>query len=193
MRNQNLEDRRVRKTKRALETGLVELLAEKEIQKVTVRELTEKVDIHRGTFYAHYADIYALYASIEERVISEISELLSKDYQESFKGFYQLLFDYLLDNKQICRFLFQGNANNTFMNKLIELFLQSCLASWSEEYHTDRQSEEIEYYARFYLSGGFAIINKWVESEFSYAVEALISMLSEIDISFGKIFKSKRR
>ena len=47
------EDRRVRKTKKALRESLAELLAEKSIQYISVRELTDKADVHRSTFYAN--------------------------------------------------------------------------------------------------------------------------------------------
>jgi len=194
MKSEKTEDRRVRKTKHALQKGFAELLAEKEIQKITVKELTEKVDVHRGTFYAHYEDIYDLYRSIEDRVINEIKTLLSNDFPEGLKGltsFYKLLFSYLCDNKQICRFLFQGSANNSFINTLNDLFLESCLDSWNEEYEIDKLGNEIEYYAQFYLSGSFAIISKWVVSDFKYPIEKLIFMLSEIDMNFGEIFKLK--
>ena len=54
------EDKRVRKTKRALRLGLAELLAEKSIQNITVKELSDKVEINRSTFYANFTDIYDL-------------------------------------------------------------------------------------------------------------------------------------
>ena len=44
------EDRRVRRTKRMLEKGLIQLLGQKPLRSITVRELTELVDINRGTF-----------------------------------------------------------------------------------------------------------------------------------------------
>ena len=47
------EDRRVRKSKKALEEALIRLLAKKTITEITVTELTEEADIHRGTFYNH--------------------------------------------------------------------------------------------------------------------------------------------
>lgn len=50
------EDRRVRKSKKALEEALIRLLAKKTITEITVTELTEEADIHRGTFYNHYKD-----------------------------------------------------------------------------------------------------------------------------------------
>ena len=53
-------DRRVRRTRAQLRRALTELLEEKDIRSVTVRELTERADVNRGTFYAHYSDIYDL-------------------------------------------------------------------------------------------------------------------------------------
>ena len=44
-------DRRVRKTKKILRECLTQLLKEKKIQDITVRELTEMADLNRGTFY----------------------------------------------------------------------------------------------------------------------------------------------
>ena len=48
---QSSTDRRVRKTKKQLRLALMELLAEKSAKSISVRELTERADINRGTFY----------------------------------------------------------------------------------------------------------------------------------------------
>ena len=48
--NDNNLDSRVRRTKRLLRQGLTELLKQKSIKKITVRELSELIDINRGTF-----------------------------------------------------------------------------------------------------------------------------------------------
>ena len=58
-------DRRVRKTKNQLRQGLARLMLEKSLKEITVKELTDLVDMNRGTFYLHYRDIYDLYAQIE--------------------------------------------------------------------------------------------------------------------------------
>ena len=46
-------DRRIRKTRRVIRQCLTELLKTKRIQDITVREISEKADINRGTFYLH--------------------------------------------------------------------------------------------------------------------------------------------
>ena len=61
------EDRRVRKSKKALEEALIRLLAKKTITEITVTELTEEADIHRGTFYNHYKDTMDLKISDRPR------------------------------------------------------------------------------------------------------------------------------
>lgn len=44
-------DRRVRKTKRQLRQALMDLMSEKPSKSISVRELAERADINRGTFY----------------------------------------------------------------------------------------------------------------------------------------------
>ena len=47
-------DRRVGRTKRRLKTALLELVRERGLAAVTIRELTERADVGRSTFYSHF-------------------------------------------------------------------------------------------------------------------------------------------
>ena len=69
-------DRRVRKTRAQLRQGLAELLKEKSLKEITVKELVEKVDINRSTFYLHYADIYDMMEKIENELTGDIEDLI---------------------------------------------------------------------------------------------------------------------
>ena len=61
-------DRRVRKTKRQLRLALMQLMAEKNVKDISVRELAAIADINRGTFYIHYKDVYDLLSQLEEEM-----------------------------------------------------------------------------------------------------------------------------
>ena len=61
-------DRRVRKTKNQLRTGLARLMKKKNIGQITVKELVDDVDINRSTFYLHYSDIPSLLKEIEDDI-----------------------------------------------------------------------------------------------------------------------------
>lgn len=49
-------DRRVRRTREALQRAMVELIREKGFEATTIAEIAERADVGRSTFYAHYAD-----------------------------------------------------------------------------------------------------------------------------------------
>src|SRR4051812_30798742 len=56
-------DRRVRRTRRLLQEALVELVADRGYERVTVQDVLDRADIGRSTFYAHFRDKEALFSS----------------------------------------------------------------------------------------------------------------------------------
>lgn len=66
-------------TKNAIADGLKELLNEKQLSKITIRELTEKCGVNRQTFYYHFADIRDLCQWMVFRDINSIIEFLYND------------------------------------------------------------------------------------------------------------------
>ena len=47
-------------------------MEQKSVKEVTVKELTDLVNINRSTFYLHYTDIYHMLESIENELFEEI-------------------------------------------------------------------------------------------------------------------------
>jgi len=183
------EDRRVRKTKRVLREGLAELLTKKNIQKITVRELTEKVDIHRSTFYANFMDIYDLYEQTENTVIQEIITIFSESYTADSKAFFDILFNYISENRQVCRMFLGKNVSPTFHSCLTDLLKQAYLDCWRNDYGFIGADEELEYYMHFYLSGSLAVIGKWVDGNFKYSAEQIIKMFADINDNLGYLIR----
>ena len=65
------EDPRVTRTKRRLKRALLELIDEAGYEAVTVERLTERADVARSTFYAHYrAKEDLLFAGFDEWLLS---------------------------------------------------------------------------------------------------------------------------
>lgn len=51
---------RMTRTRKALIEAFVELVNERDFEKVSVQDLTKRAQINRATFYAHYQDKYDL-------------------------------------------------------------------------------------------------------------------------------------
>lgn len=49
-------DRRVNRTRRVLKEALTDLILEKGYERVTVRDILDRADVGRSTFYAHFVD-----------------------------------------------------------------------------------------------------------------------------------------
>ena len=47
------EDRRSRRSRKLLKQGLLELMKEKRFAAISVRDVTDRMDLNRGTFYLH--------------------------------------------------------------------------------------------------------------------------------------------
>ena len=65
-------DLRVIKTERAIHNALIDLLKKKDLEKITVSELSQKAEINKATFYLHYTDIYSLYQDVLAEHIKEL-------------------------------------------------------------------------------------------------------------------------
>ena len=71
------EDRRVRRTKKLLTQALTQLLQRKQVNEITVRELTDLADMNRGTFYLYYKDISDMLEKIEDELFENLDTIIA--------------------------------------------------------------------------------------------------------------------
>ncbi len=73
-------DPRIKRTRQLLQQALIELMAEKSFQTLTVQDITERATVNRVTFYAHFEDKHAL---LEYTVREMIKQELHKQMPEA--------------------------------------------------------------------------------------------------------------
>lgn len=181
------DDRRVIKTKRALQNALAELMTSKDLRNITVQELTDKADIHRATFYSHYHDVYDLYEQLEKSVISELDKIVENDPTHRYAGIYNKITDYVSEHPAICHMLFSDNGNQKFQNSVYELLERKYLNIWLFEEHKTEISSEMRFLTAYHIQGCIAIIGMWVKSNFAYSKEEIVNLLSRVDDSFERM------
>ena len=132
----NDNDIRVRRTKKLLRSGVAELGKAKSVNKITVKELTDLVEINRGTFYLHYNDVYDLVDSIEDELCNEFDQkvlaVTPEDILYRPVDVLESFFDYFKTHRDIINVLMGENGDAKFvyrfgelMNvKILELFKQ---------------------------------------------------------------------
>lgn len=180
-------DRRIRKTKKQLRQGLTELLKEKSAKDITVRELSERVDLNRGTFYLHYKDIFDMIEQIEMEMFGDFNNVLTKHSLESLnrKPLPMLIdvFHFVAENADMCKVLIGKNGDMAFINRLKDLVKKRCLNDWVALYNTGK-SQNFEYCYSFIVSGCIGLLQNWLESGLKESPEHMAS-LAEVMIMAG--------
>ena len=121
----NDNDSRVKRTKKLIKKGLAELSQNKSITKITVKELTDHIEINRGTFYLHYKDIYELVEALENELYDEfsskISSITSDDILKRPLDICELFCDHFRENMETYSMLLGEHGDAQFTYKIGEL------------------------------------------------------------------------
>ena len=72
-----VEDRRVRRTKAALQQAMVDLVVEHGYESISIDALAGRADVTRATFYAHYSSKAALLTAVVDRFADEVLAALA--------------------------------------------------------------------------------------------------------------------
>lgn len=71
-------DRRILRTQQAIHQAFVALVKEKGFDALSVKDITSRANINRGTFYLHYKDKYDLLEQIETGIIRDLQGIIQQ-------------------------------------------------------------------------------------------------------------------
>lgn len=156
------ENQRTRLSKMLLRNSLTQLLQNRSIRKISVREICEHAQINRTTFYKYYDSQYDLLGEIERDFIEEVEKCLPQKVGGELAHFTRMLM-YFEENRALCRILMDNSPDTDFQERLMNLprireVVDDTLAG-------QYRDEELEYIYRFIAIGGFGVIKGWLDKE----------------------------
>ncbi|MCI8646852.1 MAG: TetR/AcrR family transcriptional regulator [Firmicutes bacterium] len=181
-------DRRVRKTKHQLRQGLAKLMLEKSIKEITVKELTQLVDVNRGTFYLHYKDIYDMVDQLENEIMTEFRALLetvpdqeaSRQHQlPSILPLFTSIYTYLAENADLCAVFLGENGDIAFVEKIKGLVRDSCFRTWAAWY-PDVEPQRFEWFYAFVVGGHIGLIQNWLSTGMKESPEEIAALAEDM-------------
>lgn len=114
------QDRRVKYTQMVLKEALLELLQDKPIERISVKEICDRADINRSTFYVHYASPKELLDSIKDDMYYEIKSVKA-DYTDML-SFLTGVFDIMYRHRRLLTLLTRGTAHMDIMFRIFDLW-----------------------------------------------------------------------
>jgi AcrR family transcriptional regulator len=177
------DNQRTRLSKRMFRNALLELLEEKGgIEKISVRELCEKAQLNRSTFYAHYAEPREVLAEAEEDILNETAGHIKKigaQKKGGGKEYVSSFLRYIRENDRVFRVLLVTAADPAFKNRFVQLSLLSLF----EHMQLTTDNEKQQYIYSYLLSGSFGVITQWIRSDYAAAVPELVELLFTLNSS----------
>lgn len=164
--------------------ALLALLEKKDLEFITITEITKKAGVNRSTFYLHYDNIYEL--------LEETIENLNKQFISSFdlkapitnaskKDAFLITDKYLIpylnfvkQNKKVLKLIHQKpqlfQTKNAYKQMYDKIFYPAISCFIQEE------NQRI-YYLEFFTGGVAAIVHKWLQNDCVTEIEEVLKII----------------
>lgn len=170
-------ERIINQTKQLLKDNLIDLLEEKNIEKITIKELCKKADINRTTYYKYYLDQYDQLEKIEDEIFIDMGNYIDNnsihDSREN-EIIIKNILEYIENNQRTFKILLE-KADINFQNKMLSFIGKKIFNK--EEYSTI--DEEIVYI--YTAVGSFGVVSEWIKGNLKIDKEELIKQILKLN------------
>ena len=156
------EDRRVSMTKKMLKETLTEMLREMDIYHISIRELCQRADINRSTFYKYYGNQFDLLADMENDLLVFLSKTIT-EFADSPGIIIENSCRYLEQHVEFGRLIINNNVDPLFPQKLFSL---AAIRDVIRKEYPDQQDAGVqEYIFNYIIYGAYRVICLWLNKE----------------------------
>lgn len=166
--NENVKmDKRVIKTKKAIRNAFANLLVEKNLNMITIKDIANGADINRKTFYNHYEGVYQLLDEIENEIAASFVEALQdidlkKEFQNP-KEIFRVLTEIINSDLHFYGHLMGMEQNANLISKLTTILKQQLHDAFAAEIDIDDNT--LELIMDYTISGMVSVYQSWFNSD----------------------------
>ncbi|MCB5956372.1 TetR/AcrR family transcriptional regulator [Enterococcus sp. CWB-B31] len=194
--------------KRVIQNAVIELVKEKQIDKISTTEIAKRAFISRITFYNYYANKYEVIESLLEEIIEGFKQiqkknatfLLTIDMESKSEITERLLPNvleitgYFYERKEVIEMLMNKNSDVELMDELYAVYFDHFIRVLPTIFYVKFSKRDLDYYASYMTKGVAIIIEKWFQEGFQQSVafisESILKMLSD---SLNSLYKNSKQ
>lgn len=169
-------DLRVERTKNSIKEAFLQLRKEKPLEKIFVKELSERAYINKATFYLHYKDIYDLADKIEnefvESVIGNVAAM--NDFIGNSRESMEKLVYAMTSQSEMIRILFSG-SRASFLEEKIENYIKAVIYEKNPDFSGNLKYEMI---LSMIIHGGFHTYKQYIDNN---NVQEIVQIMGDIN------------
>lgn len=169
-------DRRIAKSRKAIHQAFLEMLLERGFDAITVKDITEKADISRKTFYLHYVDKYDLLNTIVNDEMKELTRICEEKKEKGFVEGTVIWFQYFEQRKPFFAALFATESTVTFRHRLLD-FMMNQLSSKLEHVSPRKNTEVLR---KFMGTAVLGVVESYVLNQFDTGTQEIAEQVAEL-------------
>jgi len=186
-------DLRVIRTRESIRNALVELIEEKGFEAISVKDITTRAKINRGTFYAHYQDKFDLMTKCEEEIMLEMSRIAKQNFPSVIAALetnsptvtpFPLVvsvFEYLNENSGFMKAVLGPKGDLSFQTRLKDFMWKTMFGNNSEALVKEENLlVPGQYLASYISSAHIGVIQQWLNSGRKESPQEMARILSTI-------------
>lgn len=171
------------RSRQMIKKAFAELLNEKDMGKITVTDIVERAGISRGTFYAHYLDVYDLYMAIQANMMETIDEGISA------VGAPSIIVDptmaikagitFIAEKKPYYKLFVTSSRSTEFINRMASYIIEK-LSCEAENIFEGEDINTYKLFLQYTLGAIQSVVVKWIDEEINISTDELIVFLADI-------------
>lgn len=192
-------DLRVLRTQNNITNAFIDLLEMKDFEDITVKDITTRGNMNRGTFYAHYLDKYDLMDKCKEELLNGMYEIISKnisevvekvdeqnDVSEPFSITVRML-EYINEQSRMMKILLVTNGDLSFQHKMKEIIFQLFNNNLGGGNFDKNTLVPSSYVISYIASANIGVIQEWLGRDKQESPEEIARIISAITVN-GPLF-----
>jgi AcrR family transcriptional regulator len=172
-------DRRIGKTQEALKNAVLELMAEKNFDDITIQNLSDRANVSRGTIYLHYMDKYDLLDKLIESHIDELRERCEAAAEMDFVTGSLIWTEYFESNYSFFSMMLASKGAPYFRTRFVDFLIEE----FRDEVDVTKgknQGLNQDLTVRFVASAYVGVVEWWFTNEKPIPHEALAVQLGTL-------------
>lgn len=166
-------------TRTAIIRAFLQLLEERPLSRITVKDIVDVCGINRNTFYYHFEDIPALIEAIFKEAFDQLVEKHAR--VDSMEDCLMIAVEEILQKRRIVLHLYNSNNRDLYERELMNIcqyVVETFLDSQLEGQHIALEDREI--LIRSYRCWCFGLMMDWISTGLQEDVKPMLKRLCEL-------------
>ncbi|MBR0354450.1 MAG: TetR/AcrR family transcriptional regulator C-terminal domain-containing protein [Oscillospiraceae bacterium] len=173
-------DTRIKVTKALFHRALLDILKDKPIDQVSVKELVEAAELNRSTFYLHYSSPLDVLKEIENQFVEEKLVKFDSYWTGAMdQGRMAAIISIVLEDKDLCRILMSEHGDPQFLISLKHLVKDGVVDGWKKD-HPRISKEKLLFLYDYVFSGSTQLILSWIRDPQGVSPEEFSKLLENL-------------